>query len=117
MRKRDARRKVRKTLDMPARVKSRNVRLEVEVSDISERGCRITGRHMYLQVGRDAVLLPEGFEGFKGTIRWVDEGQAGIEFKRPLHAAVVDHLCRSYPCKNAVLNLEFDFGFGAVPQR
>ena len=56
--------------------------------DLSTTGCCLemfepTLRHDILW-----VTLP-GLETLEATVRWVDEGLAGIEFKRPLHPAVL----------------------------
>lgn len=40
------------------------------------------------------VIRPQALEGLTGIIRWISGDCAGVEFDRPLHGPVVDHLVR-----------------------
>ena len=93
----DARARARKGLIMPAKCKTRNLRIDVEVLDLTECGCKIATKFVFFEVGGEIVLMPKGLDGFPGIVRWTDGSRAGIEFRQPLHIAVVDHLCLSYP--------------------
>ncbi len=72
----------------------------VIVSNLSINGCRIELERHCLQEANRVKLKPEGFESFLGTVRWSTMDSAGIEFDRPLHPAIVDHLCRQHLMKN-----------------
>lgn len=70
---------------------------KVSVCDLTSYGCKIVGSLGYLQLGSRVTLRPEGFENFLGVVRWVYEDEIGVEFEKPLHPAVVNHLCQRYP--------------------
>lgn len=91
------RREERKDLVLRAQFRSINRRVSVEISDISEHGCRIDHAFRNLELGDYVILRTPGFESFFGTIRWIQGRQAGIEFDYSLHPAIVDHLCRKNP--------------------
>ncbi len=107
MGKTEARAQARKGLIMPAQCKTRNLRFDAEVLDLSESGCKFKTKFVYFEPGDEIVLMPEGFEGFRGVVRWIEGSRAGIEFARSLHTAVVDHLCRRYPDHKWALNFNF----------
>ena len=93
----DERRNRRLGLAMPARCRMLSGFTEdVVIRDISEGGCRAAGAVLRLRAGDRVLLRPPGMEGLAGIVRWFDRGEAGIEFERPLHVAVVEHLHRHY---------------------
>ena len=60
-------------------------------SQISSKGCRITGYDMQLEAG-DAVDLHLGAIGpIPGIVRWAAPKTAGIEFDTALDAAIVSY--------------------------
>lgn len=67
------------------------------VSDLTIQGCKIDRASSRLDSGNRVIIRPEGFEGFHGTVKWVSDSFAGVEFDQPLHPAIVDHLCRLHP--------------------
>lgn len=109
MRTTEARAQARKGLIMPAKCKTRNLRFDAEVLDLTESGCKFATTFVHFKKGDKIVLMPQGFEGFRGIVRWIEGNRAGIEFDRSLHMAVVDHLCLRYPDHKWALN----FNFGA----
>lgn len=112
MGKTEARKQARKGLIMPARCKTRNLRFNAEVLDLSESGCKFATDVVYFETGDEIVLMPDGFEGFRGVVRWIEGSRAGIQFARSLHSAVVDHLCRHYPDHKWAFH--FDAGAGSL---
>lgn len=108
MGKTEARAQARKGLIMPAKCRTRNLRFDAEVLDLSESGCKFRTKFVYFEPGDEIVLMPEGFEGFRGIVRWIEGSRAGMLFARSLHGAVVDHLCRHYP--DHTWSFHFDFG-------
>ena len=108
MAKTEARAQARKGLIMPAQCKTRNLRFDAEVLDLSESGCKFATKFVDFEPGDEIVLMPEGFEGFRGKVRWIKGSRAGIQFAKSLHSAVVDHLCRHYPDHKWAFN--FDLG-------
>ena len=109
----DERRTRRLGLAMPARCRMLSGFTEdVVIRDISEGGCRVASAVLRLRAGDRVLLRPPGMEGLAGIVRWFDRGEAGIEFERPLHVAVVEHLHRHY-----VTFLPTDIPFRSDPRR
>ncbi|MGE3691596.1 MAG: PilZ domain-containing protein [Novosphingobium sp.] len=96
------RREDRKPLAMNALCRTGAERKTVKLWDLSSRGCRIFMTGMNLCEGQRIVLRPDGMESFDATVRWASDDFAGIEFDRPLHPAVVDHLCRLHPDEDRI---------------
>ncbi|MDF8335014.1 PilZ domain-containing protein [Novosphingobium cyanobacteriorum] len=64
----------------------------VSLVDLSVSGCRVKVLGSSIAAGQLLIVRPEGIEGLEGVVRWVEDGEAGIEFNRPLHPSVLDHL-------------------------
>lgn len=64
----------------------------VSLLDLSVCGCRVRTTGSPLAAGQLLIVRPEGIEGLEGVVRWVEDNEAGIEFSRPLHPSVLDHL-------------------------
>ena len=77
-------------------------RRNIALWDLSSHGCRIFVSGLTMKPGQRVVLKPEGMEALDGTIRWAGDEFAGVEFDRPLHPAVVDHLCRLHPDESRI---------------
>jgi hypothetical protein len=73
---------------------------QVWLTDLSTLGCQLVIRAGALKPEQCVVIRPEGMEGIAGKVKWVIDVKAGVEFDRPLHQAVVDHLLSS-PGKRA----------------
>jgi hypothetical protein len=87
----------RLALAMPARCRMLSGFTEdVVIRDVSESGCRVAGHALHLRIGDRVLLRPPGMESLPGVVRWCERGEAGIEFERGLHVAVVEHLHRQY---------------------
>lgn len=66
----------------------------VVVIDISAHGCRFETRERIAADSNMWLRLP-GIEPLYSRVAWVKEWEAGCEFDRPLHPAVVDRLVQS----------------------
>ncbi|MEM6909937.1 MAG: PilZ domain-containing protein [Pseudomonadota bacterium] len=81
------------SLLVKSRVESRVV--FVDLIDISEGGCKISGGRGFAQVGDRVVMKVGGVNAPLGTIAWVHDRIAGVAFEGEMHSAVLDHLCAS----------------------
>ena len=68
---------------------------DAALSDISAQGCGITTR-TGLQAGQAVELRCGSSKGLAGTVRWVKNIQAGIEFEMPLGEAELKELLREH---------------------
>jgi hypothetical protein len=91
---RDAERKP-VTLSAKCRTMS-GVRDEGVVSDLSAKGCCVTTRGLFVQIGARVIIKPDGLEGITGIVRWIAGNRAGIEFDNPLYGPVFDHLTQRH---------------------
>jgi len=91
---------------MNAKVRAQQDRRDVLVTDLSRHGCRICAQTLWLPAGQMIVLRPAGLESLLGTVRWSRDGEAGIEFERPLHLAIVEHLQRLHPDGDALIEID-----------
>ena len=66
-------------------------RYEVRVHDLSAHGCRIDLPEHVSNLDTIWVTLP-GLETLQSAVRWESEWLAGVEFERPMHPAVFDHM-------------------------
>ncbi|NOW46784.1 hypothetical protein FHW96_002948 [Novosphingobium sp. SG751A] len=86
---------IRRPLTMSARCRLMSgLQDNVTVSDLSTHGCRIATRTLSLAVGTRVMLKLDGLEAISCTVRWVESGQCGLQFERPIYEPVVEHLCR-----------------------
>jgi len=63
----------------------------VQVFDLSREGCRLEFLERP-QLDETVWVKFEGLEGLEATVCWLDKTVAGVEFVRPIHPAVFDHL-------------------------
>ncbi|MDF2637379.1 MAG: PilZ protein [Novosphingobium lindaniclasticum] len=63
-----------------------------EMSDLTAEGCCVRNAGIALLVGMRVVIRAREFESLTGIVRWLSGEFCGVEFDRPLHRAVVDHL-------------------------
>ena len=61
----------------------------VDLVDISTHGCGFASRWPFEAGARVFLGLP-GIEPWMATVAWYEEGQGGLQFDRPLHAAVAE---------------------------
>ena len=71
------------------------VPLEIELIDLSERGCRARCVGFPLEIGQALRIFPEGCNAFTATVRRHSDGISAIEFDRELPHAVYERM-RAY---------------------
>lgn len=66
-------------------------RWRVNILDLSPQGCRV---ELPVRVAEDDLIWVSfpGLESIQGTVCWVKEWEAGVEFANPIHPAVFDQL-------------------------
>lgn len=69
---------------------------QVELVNISEGGCCISGRIEGLVPGDDVTLRIADLGPLKGNVRWSDKRQAGIAFAKPITVGLVAELAERY---------------------
>lgn len=111
------RREDRKELKMAAKLRAAESRSTVEVSDLSEYGCKIDMPGVPLQKGDRVAIRPERFESLFARVRWANAQHAGFEFDRPLYPPIVDHLCELYSRKFGQGFAAFDQNIGVISTR
>jgi len=88
---RDMRRRwARAPMILAARLITVTHEYRVRIRDLSAGGARVQGEELP-EVGIDVLLKRGEFETF-GTVAWIHDGQAGIEFEDPLGDAEVAEL-------------------------
>jgi hypothetical protein len=70
---------------------------EGRLADLSANGCSFLDSSGAFKPGTEVWLKIGSLERWKGTVRWVNEDRVGVEFERPFHPAVFDHLVQSNP--------------------
>lgn len=64
----------------------------VEVVDLSETGCRINEKSIWFSENARVTISIGSLEFIPATVRWMRNGQMGLEFYQPLYGPVFDHL-------------------------
>ena len=93
---------------------------DVELTNLSEGGCRMRLREGRVRPDQVVVVRPSSLETVAGVVRWSQDGVAGVEFTSALYPAVVDHLAAHNPQPVSAARprhaSEFTDGFGrALP--
>ena len=65
---------------------------EVAITDLSSGGCRLTWPRGSMTRESCLTISAGPVRTLEATVRWVQGNDHGIEFIRPLHASVLDHL-------------------------
>lgn len=81
-------------VDVQAMVKLRrraHHNFTVQAFDFSREGCKLEF-HERPQLDETVWVKFEGLEGLEATVCWIDGNYIGVEFVRPIHDAVFDHL-------------------------
>jgi hypothetical protein len=68
------------------------VPIEIELLNLSERGCLARSVGFPLQFGQALRLFPEGCDEFTATVRRSENGICGIEFDRELPIQVFERM-------------------------
>ncbi|NTZ43841.1 hypothetical protein G7A66_12250 [Altererythrobacter sp. SALINAS58] len=87
----EQRRASRFTLDQDINVRAKGSRqMWATLTSLSRFGCRVAGAS--LSRSDDLVWVRiSGLESQAAELRWSEDGEAGLEFRYPLHVAVADH--------------------------
>ena len=72
----------------------------LEINDLTPEGCAVTAAGHPLVAGLVYGVKIDGLEGLVTTARWTSGAQSGLEFDRPLHPAVADHVAARHPRLN-----------------
>lgn len=88
------------------------IKSPIRVVDISTAGFRMECL-TYLSNSQIVFLTMPSFQPMEATIMWQTEWMYGCAFTRPLHAAVYDHIVRSYPSLGTQPNSADGFMYGA----
>lgn len=64
------------------------------VTDLSVTGFRLQS-FMKLMAGDSLWIMLRGFEGRRAEVLWSHGHEAGCQFDRPLHPAILDHIVKS----------------------
>lgn len=71
--------------------RSGQINYRVRILDLSRHGCKIECVQRP-RVGEAVWVKIEGLESLESVVCWIDGFVAGVEFQKPLHAAVFDLL-------------------------
>jgi hypothetical protein len=63
----------------------------VQVFDLSREGCKLEFLERP-QLDESVWVKFEGLEILEATVCWIEDRFVGVEFRRPIHGAVFDHL-------------------------
>jgi hypothetical protein len=66
-------------------------RFEVRMHDLTEHGCKVALPEQVERLQTVWISLPS-LETLQSQVRWSADWVAGVEFDRPLHPAVFDHM-------------------------
>jgi hypothetical protein len=68
---------------------SQRKRVEVEIANLSTRGCAVSSRESQRVGTRCWIILPT-LESWEARVAWSSGTQHGLDFSRPLHSAVAE---------------------------
>jgi hypothetical protein len=63
----------------------------VQVYDLSPEGCKLEFQDRP-ELDETVWVKFEGLELLQATVCWIEELRVGVEFQRPIHSAVFDHI-------------------------
>ncbi len=85
----------RRAFNSEARIRSINQgQVGGQVLDISEKGCKLVLHTEKMLPGQSLTIKIPEIETLVAYVRWRKGKIVGVEFVRPMHSAVVDHLVR-----------------------
>ena len=64
-----------------------------QIADLSVQGFRLQS-FMKLERGDIMWIMLPGFEGRRANVLWTRGHEAGCQFERPLHPAILDHIVK-----------------------
>jgi len=63
--------------------------VDVEIANLSTRGCAVRSRELQRVGTRCWIILPT-LEGWEARVAWSSGAQHGLDFSRPLHRAIAE---------------------------
>ena len=90
----DTRRFYRRT-ELQAEAKLRaaqRISVDARVQNLSAKGCCLEVPYGNFAQDECVWFKIDGFETWKGTVRWVDGGKVGIEFDHPFYPSVFEYI-------------------------
>lgn len=94
-----------------------NQTAQVLVSDISCVGCHITIKRCQLEKNAYVLLKIPGLEGLPARVIWITGDRFGLEFERPIHEAVLNHLLMGETPRDVCEQTKFTDRFGRALQQ
>ncbi len=83
----DRRRSARRSVWAQATImSSRGLSADAELSDLSTHGLRVASEAAWLRVGQFVSIILEEDQPVQAIVRWMRDGEAGMEFLRPVPA-------------------------------
>jgi hypothetical protein len=67
-------------------------RRDVQLTDLSEKGCRFVDRHSPVRLDDEIQLRIEMLGPFEGRVRWRDSRYVGIQFEQPIYSPIFDFI-------------------------
>lgn len=68
---------------------------DIWIKDISETGCRFFDKFSTLAEGGGIIFRIGNVGPISAQVRWRDQYVVGIQFDRPLHPSVFDHIVKT----------------------
>lgn len=82
---------------LTAHLRSRSGRVNpVRIVDLSIAGCLLERQAMALDPGDSVLVRLPGLSNMRGTVLWIEDGLAAIEFEDMLHDSVFESLQRHF---------------------
>ena len=82
---------------MLVKVRSKGAEMkDIEVLDLSLAGCMVKWRGWRVQEAQRVLISFPALANLPATILWAEDDRLGLEFERPLHEAVYEHLASGH---------------------
>ncbi len=69
---------------------------DVVIVNVTPEGCCMTLNDQAMQIGQHVLIRLESGDALTGTVRWMRDGQAGVQFDESLDRKRVDYLRREH---------------------
>ena len=70
-------------------------RIRAQLCDLSDVGCKMISQEA-VGMGTQLLIKMPGLEFWTATVAWRQGEVAGLQFQKPLHPAVVEHLAKHF---------------------
>ena len=68
---------------------------DIWIKDISQTGCRFFDKFSVLAIDSSLLFRVGHIGPIPARVRWREKSVVGVEFERPLHESVLDHIIRT----------------------